>query len=126
MIGLNIAVFTSLSFTSVLPFSIFYGFISVIITFIKNSAKQSFSNNSKCLLITSQTLNNSHLINFTRRGLGNGICSMDIFLEFFCHGCFACLTDQAIWGNNDHGRGPRGWDNTSLICKFLLSAMTII
>ena len=74
VIGLNIAVFTSLSFTSVLPFSIFYGFISVIIkydidpvtgsTFIKNSAKQSFSNNSNCLLITSQTLNNSHLINF--------------------------------------------------------------
>lgn len=136
VIGLNIAVFTSLSFTSVLPFSIFYGFISLIIkydidpvtgsTFIKNSAKQSFSNNSKCLLITSQTLNNSHLINFTRRGLGNGICSMDIFLEFFCHGCFVCLTDQAIWGNNDHGRGPRGWDNTSLIFKFLLSAMTII
>lgn len=27
---------------------------------------------------------------------------------------------------NDHGSGPRGWDKTSFICKFLLSAMTII
>ena len=114
----------------------FYGFLSVIIkydiypvtgsTFIKNFAKHSFSNSSKCLLITFQTLDKSHPTNCKCRGLGNGISSLMSFWSSFAMDALFVLRIKPSGVANDHRRGPRGWDDTSLICKFLLSVMTII
>ena len=48
------------------------------------------------------------------------------FFSYFARDALFVLHIKPSGVANDHGSGPRGWDKTSFICKFLLSAMTII